>query len=363
MTTTTLFLAFAVLAFFFLLGGVSLLLVFLRLRRGKGREASEDLSKKLELLELTIQKTSELTSQFNSSLKQDVFEHLKSSRDLMDNSSRTMREQVRDFTESMTKMHGLFREMQDTVAHSTEKMTSFQNIFKTPKLRGQWGESSLDYMLVQMFSADRILRQYYFKSGDAVDFAVKLPSDLLLPIDSKFPWETYSAYAEEEDEHIRTQRIQVFARRVREEIDSIAAKYIRPGEGTTDLALMFIPAEAVYYDILFHLRDLALNDYAQKKRVIMTSPNTLYLALVAIQSWFRDVTLNKQTQEIRRRLSVILTDGKKLGESFERLGKHINNARGAFEDSEKRLGLLTGRVRRVIGSEENSDEAERVTDK
>lgn len=363
MTTVTLFLVFVVLALFLLLGGVFLFFVFLRLRRRKGEDASEELSKKLELLELTIQKTSELTGQFNSSLKQDVFEHLKSNRDLMDNSSRTMREQVRDFTESMTKMHGLFREMQETVAHSTEKMSSFQNIFKTPKLRGQWGESSLAYMLAQTFSADRILRQHSFRNGEAVDFAIKLPNELILPIDSKFSLETYSAYAEEENEQLRAQRMQAFARRVKEEIDAVATKYIRQEEGTTDIALMFFPAEAVYYDVLFNLRDLALNDYAQKKRVIMTSPNTLYLTLVAIQYWFRDMTLNKQTQEIRKRLGTILIDGGKLRESFEKLGKHIGNARGAFEDSEKRLGLLTGRVERVIGSEGELDEAGRATDK
>ena len=179
-------------------------------------------------------------------------------------------------------------------------------------------------------------------------------------MDAKFPLETYVTYAEESDEQLKVQQMQLFARRVKEEIDAVAAKYIRPEEGTADLALLFIPAEAVYYDILFGLRDSGLHDYAWKKRVIITSPNTLMITLAAIQHWYRDITVSKRTQEIRKRLGTIIGDSKKLAESYEKLGKHIENTKSAYEASGKRIELLTGRVERVIALEEEHPSTEDV---
>lgn len=331
--------------------GLGALIVWLlaRLVRARSENAeSSAVERKLETLEHTFQKINDMTFRELAELKRDISGHLQSSRQTMDSSSHAMHERVRDFTASVTKMHELFREVNDSVQRSTEKMLTFQNIFRTPKLRGQWGEANLENMLKQIFPPELILRQHYFKNGEAVDFAIRLPNDLLLPVDAKFPLETYVAYAEENDEQLRSQHMQLFARRVKEETDAVASKYIRPEEGTSDLALLFIPAEAVYYDILFGLRDLGLQDYAWKKRVIITSPNTLLITLAAIQHWYRDTTVSKRTQEIRKRLGTIIGDSKKLSESYERLGKHIENTKSAYETSGKRIELLTGRIERVI---------------
>lgn len=140
----------------------------------------------------------------------------------------------------------------------------------------------------------------------------------------------------------------VFYSDVKKKIDEIAAKYILPGEGTTDWALMYIPAETVYYEMINNLKDVDISKYARSKKVQLVSPNTFALSVSAILHWFRDVQLNKQTQDIMKRLDRIRIDSAKLDEEFQKLGKHISNAKSSYDDSEKRLTLMVDRVKNVI---------------
>jgi DNA anti-recombination protein RmuC len=105
--------------------------------------------------------------------------------DKLGSSQKVMSEQVRNFTESITRMDESLRSVHSSVNASAEKMGSFQDIFKTPKLRGAWGESNLRFLLEQTYPTGQILEQHHFVAGsDAVDFAIRLPNDYLLPIDS-----------------------------------------------------------------------------------------------------------------------------------------------------------------------------------
>ncbi len=314
----------------------------------KGQNNSEELSHKFELFENTVKNISDMTLKQLGQIKSDVSEGLKANRETVDSSSRTMHERVKDFTESITKMGGDLRNVFDSIKTSNEKMSSFQDIFKTPKLRGQWGESNLEYLLEQTYSRERILKQHYFKDGNPVDFAIKLPNNLLLPIDSKFPMEVFTSYVEETNASEKSRKKQLFVTAVKKEIDSISSKYIKPEESTTEIALLYIPAEAVYYEIMFSMKEEDVVEYSQKKKVQLVSPNTLKLSLTVIEHWFRDITVTKETREIIKRLAVVLQDSKKLSESFVKLGKHIDNVKGAYDDSEKRVELLSGRVEKVI---------------
>jgi DNA recombination protein RmuC len=111
---------------------------------------------------------------------------------------------------------------------------------------------------------------------------------------------------------------------------------------------MYVPAEVVYYELMFGMGEASLDEYSKRKKVILVSPNTLHLTLRVIEHWFRDMTVAKETREIIKRLGTIVADGEKLGESYQRLGKHLGNAQGAYEDTGKRISLLSGRVKKVI---------------
>ena len=111
---------------------------------------------------------------------------------------------------------------------------------------------------------------------------------------------------------------------------------------------------------MFSMKDDDLVEYAQRKSVQLVSPNTLKLTLSVIEHWVKDITVNKETKEILKRLNVILQDGKKLSDSFTKLGKHISNVQGAYNDSGERLNLLTTRVEKVItiGNKTENNELE-----
>ena len=318
------------------------------------------LSHKIELLENTFKNINDMTLRQLGEIKSDVSENLKTNRETIDSSSRNMHQQIGNFTESITKMEGNLRNVFDSIKTSNDKMSSFQDMFKTPKLRGQWGESSLEYLLEQTYSRERVLKQHYFKSGNPVDFAIKLPNDLLLPIDSKFPMEIFKPYADEVVPEEKLRKKQLFIAAVKKEVDSIASKYINPAESTIGFALLYVPAEAIYYEIMFSMKDDDLVEYAQRKSVQLVSPNTLKLTLSVIEHWVKDITVNKETKEILKRLNVILQDGKKLSDSFTKLGKHISNVQGAYNDSGERLNLLTTRVEKVItiGNKTENNELE-----
>ncbi len=291
-----------------------------------------------------------------------ILDELKENRQSVQKTSLAMHQQVQSFTQGITKLE----EGVKGVNESLKDVVSFQDIFKSPKLRGRWGETSLESVLAGYFPKERYAIQHYFKSGEAVDAVLKLPNNMLLPIDSKFNWENFEKMINSEDEISKAGFRKLFISDVKKKIDEISSKYIIPAESTVDMALMYVPAEAVYYEVVHNVKDVDVSEYARKKKVILVSPNTFYVTLSAIHHWYRDVQITKQTKDIINRLARIRTDSEKLQDNFRRLGKHISDASSAYDDSEKRLTLLTDRVGNIveIGSpteeEKNEGAAEKV---
>lgn len=292
------------------------------------------------------------------SLSQMVADQLEKNRQASEKATLTVNQQVQSFTRNITQLHENLKQVHETV----KSVSSFQDIFKSPKLRGIWGEASLESALNEYFPKDRYSIQHYFKSGEAVDAVLKLPNDLVLPIDSKFNWENFEKMVNADDDINRDIFGKSFYSDVKKKIDEISSKYILPSEGTTDFALMYVPAETVYYEIINNIKDVDIPKYARTKKVQLVSPNTFALSVSAIMHWFKDVQLSKQTKGIMKRLERISTDGNKMADDFRRLGKHISDAKSSYDTSEKRLELMLGRVRNVIeigeGEEAKLPEAE-----
>ena len=292
------------------------------------------------------------------SVTQLILSQLKENKESAERSSLAFNQQTQNFVAGIVKL----QEKVNGVQESVKGVVSFQNIFKSPKLRGQWGETSLEAVMGQFFPKELYAVQHYFKNGEAVDAVLKLPNNQLLPIDSKFNWENFERMTQAEDEINRDIFRKSFLADIKKKIDEIATKYIRPSEDTVDLALMYIPAEGVYYEIVNQIKEADVSAYARSKKIILVSPNTFYLTLSAIQHWFRDVQITKQTQEIIKRLSWISKDAEKLDFSFKRLGKHLSDAKSSYDDSEQRLGMMVNRVQKVTGGNE-VEEAPEVVEK
>jgi DNA recombination protein RmuC len=274
-----------------------------------------------------------------------MINQLKEIRDSQNGVSRQMHDQISCFTRETVQIKEEIKQMQETV----KDVSSFQEIFKSPKLRGQWGEASLDHILSQYFPEELYQRQFLFSSGEQVDTVLKLPNNQVLPIDSKFPAENFARMVEARTNDEKTSFQKKFIEDVKKRIIEISSKYILPAEKTTDFALMYIPAEAIYYEIVNNTdKQFSLTKYAWSRKIILVSPNTIYLTLKTIEHWFRDTQISRQTQEILKRLNKINQDADKLADNFRKLGNHLKSAVSAYDNSEKRLDLFSDKVERLL---------------
>ncbi|MFH1582406.1 MAG: DNA recombination protein RmuC [bacterium] len=293
----------------------------------------------------TDEKQSESILNLERRLTDLIIGQLKEMRTSQDGVSKVMNEQISSFTKEATQIKEELKQVQDRV----KDVSSFQEIFKAPKLRGEWGEASLEHVISQHFPAELYKSQYIFASGEKVDLALKLPNGKLLPIDSKFPSDSFGRMVEAISPEERQLHQKRFVDDVKTMIDDISVKYIVPAEGTVDFALMYVPAEAVYYEIINNIgKEFDLNSYSWSKKVILASPNTIYLTLRTIEHWFRDTQISRQTKDILKRLSKINQDATKLMGDFKKLGNHLNNAKSSYDNSEKRLSLFSDKVDKLL---------------
>lgn len=201
-------------------------------------------------------------------------------------------------------------------------MKDLQNFLQSPKLRGNIGEQVLGELLRQHMPPDSFALQHTFKSGEKVDAIVKA-SFGHIPIDSKFPMENMRAMLKAVDDASRASYKKDFTRDVKKHIQDIAKKYILVHEGTSDYALMYIPFESIYYEII---NDADLYEYAGSKRVLPVSPMSFYAYMKAILMSYEGQKIQTQAKEILVILQGMKKDYEKADESLGVLNKHVTNA-------------------------------------
>lgn len=201
-------------------------------------------------------------------------------------------------------------------------MKDLQEFLRSPKLRGNIGEQVLKELLGQMLPKSSFNLQYTFKTGDKVDAAIKTSAGII-PIDSKFPMENFRKMMSAQNDSEKKVYEKEFERDVKTHIDSISKKYILTEEGTIDYALMYIPSEAVYYEVV---NSQTLFDYAGTKRILPVSPTTFYAYIKAILMSFEGQKIEAQAREILASLRAIQKDYVKVEDGLSVLQKHVNNA-------------------------------------
>ncbi len=201
-------------------------------------------------------------------------------------------------------------------------MKDLEEFLRSPKIRGNIGEQVLNDLLAQNFPKQTYHLQFQFKSGERVDAVIKT-SQGLIPIDSKFPMENFRRLVHTSNQPDRLKIKNEFVNDVKKHIQQIAKKYIRPDEKTVDYALMYIPSEAVFYEII---NNSGLFDYAGRLRVLPVSPLSFYAYMKAILMSFEGQRIQDKAKEILLLLQAIKKDYEKIDEAFSILNKHINNA-------------------------------------
>jgi DNA recombination protein RmuC len=238
-------------------------------------------------------------------------------------------------------------------------IASLQEILRSPKLRGGLGELFLGDLLAQILPPAHFTIQYRFKSGEVVDAVIRLGQNLV-PVDSKFPLENFRRVIEVSSEEERKVVKRKFLADVKKHIDAISGKYILPDEGTFDFALMYIPAENVYYELIIKDEaietDKGLLNYSFAKRVIPVSPNSFYAYLQTILLGLKGMHIEERAQEILTNLARLAIDFRKFREEFDTVGKHITNTKSRYDDADKRLEKFGDKLQSLGGAEPVLDE-------
>jgi DNA recombination protein RmuC len=254
----------------------------------------------------------------------------------------------------------LGRSSQDILSLGQD-IRGLQQIFQAPKVRGGLGEIALSSLLQQAFPAEHFTLQHAFQDGLTVDAVLRLPGGLV-PIDSKFPLAGFRQLLEAGTGEQRDRARRQFGREVKKHIDDIASKYIRPAEGTLDFALMYVPAENVFYELI--ARDEAEGDddigaHALRRRVVAVSPNSIHAYLQAIAYGLMGLRIEERAREILKGLQQLHGDFGSFREAFDLGLKHLKNAQAAFGDADRRAERVGDKIQQFasVAGDKAPDEA------
>jgi len=258
---------------------------------------------------------------------------------------------IRDVTERLTRLD----ETNKQVVNFAEQLRSLQDILKNPKQRGVLGEYYLEAVLKNVLPPGSYQMQYGFRDGAKVD-AVVFMGKRIIPIDAKFSLENYNRLVEAQDTAEKKRFESAFINDLKNRIEE-TSKYVRPEENTMDFAFMFIPHEAVYYDLLINKVGAVTGDtnnliyYAGKKKVIVVSPTSFLAYLQTVLQGLRNQKISEQAQEIIKRVERL---GKHLGvvsEYMKKLGSHLETTVGTYERANKEFAKVDKDVVKITGGE------------
>ncbi|MGB3945853.1 MAG: DNA recombination protein RmuC [Candidatus Saccharimonadales bacterium] len=256
---------------------------------------------------------------------------------------------VADVTERLTKLDETNRRVVDVA----DELKTLQNVFSNPKQRGGLGEYYLDIVLANVLPPHVYETQYTFKDGKIVDAIIKLDKKRILPIDSKFSLENYNRLIEAKDKLSREYLTKVFKADLKTRIDE-TAKYIRPEENTLDYAFMFIPSEAIYYDLLVNdvgstsssSRDLIEYAFVDKK-VIIVSPTTLLAYLQTVMQGLKSLQIEEQAKDIQKRVGELGKHLKGHEAYMQKLGSSLGTTVNHFNTAHKELAKIDKDIVRI----------------
>ncbi len=332
--------------------GAALLLYWLLSRALRRNES-------MSLLQNQVNAATQQSSQQVEALRKSMADNLQTLTNQLNQSFATSSKQVGDRLDSTTKIIGDVRQQLGQLEKSSKRMLEvgtdiahLQEILQPPKLRGALGELFLGDLLAQILPTSHFKLQHHFKGGETVDAVVTLRAGMV-PIDAKFPLDNFKRVLAADTEDGRRNARRAFARDVKGHVDAIAKKYIRMDEGTFDFALMYIPAENVYYETIIKDEllegDMVLFNYALKRRVIPVSPNSFYAYLQTIILGLKGLQVEEQSREIIGHLSRLRKEFDNFSDAFRLVGQHLDNSTKKFTEAQKRLGKMESKIEQIDG--------------
>jgi DNA recombination protein RmuC len=293
-----------------------------------------------------------------SDIRQAMDSKLVESNKILQDSNKTIQTQfgqstklITDITERLTRLD----ETNKQVINYADQLKSLQDILKNPKQRGVLGEYMLETVLKNVLPPGSYQTQYEFKNGEKVD-AVVFFDKKIIPVDAKFSLENYNRLSEATDPLERKRYESIFMNDLKARIDE-TAKYVRPEEKTMDFAFMFIPHEAVYYDLLVNKVGLITEEtdnlihFAYKKKVLIVSPTSFVAYLQTVVAGLRNQKLSEEAHLVRDRVEKL---GKHLfvySEYISRMGQNLDKTVSSFNKANSEFAKVDKDVIKIAGGE------------
>ena len=252
----------------------------------------------------------------------EIKESSEKTRENMDERIQETQKNINERLDNAARVIGLLSKELGGVAQIGPDIRRLSETLASPKMRGNFGEEMLENMLSQILPKSGYKIQYRFKNGETVDACIFVGTTIL-SIDSKFSLENFRLFKEAQTDESAETLKKAFLKDVKKRVDEIAKKYILPQENTFDFALMYVPSEGIYQEVI---EDEDIIAYCRNKAVIPVSPNTMYIYLRNIMLSLRGQEINKKAQEILKMITGIKTESEKFGKNLEILGTHIKNA-------------------------------------
>ncbi len=322
------------------LGVLGLLMVWLILELRRGKQGSGNDSQVINMMQNQM-----------AQLQKDLGDRMGQTHETVRQSFATSAGLVRDVTERMTKVEEISRQ----VLTETNELQKLQQMLKNPKQRGVLGEYFLETLLKNVMPPENFQMQYRFADGEIVD-AVVFIKDKIVPIDSKFSLENYNRLAVEENPAEREKLEKIFVNDLKLRVQE-TAKYIRPGENTMDFAFMFIPHEAIYYDLLVNKIGAVSEDTesviqraAAKYHVVIVSPTSFLAYLQTVLQGLRAMQIEEQAKDVILRVGEL---GRHLGvyeKHFKSVGSNLNTVVNQYNLADKEFAKIDKDVLRLTGT-------------
>lgn len=322
---------------------------------GAGRRAEEQIAATRQELQSSMASQAQgMTAQLNQlmqsvtqqlgQVRQELQTGIASSGQLATEAQKEVAQRLQSSTDALVQMSQKIGEVQKTSQDLSQAAQTLQSVLGGAKTRGTLGEVTLERLLEDALPRSAYEMQYRFMSTGAVVDAIVRGGERLLPVDSKFPLEAYRRLAGEGDAARRE-----FCVAVRKHADSIAEKYILPEEHTLDYALMFVPSEGVYYELL-RTEDSKygmLDEYCRAKRVFPVSPNTFYACLSAIAVSLQGQKIEENARHLLANLAGLKKQFESFEEVYEKLGTHLRHAQQSYEDADSKLSRARNSVEQM----------------
>lgn len=302
----------------------------------------------LKEMKVSVEKNSDVLDKQLKNQRESLVQQLQNQRDSMDKQTKLIWERL----ENATKVIGDVQQHLGGLQEFGKDMKDLSNILKSPKLRGGLGEQFLYEILANSLPKDLYRTQFKFRDGSVCD-AVVLTEKGVIPIDSKFPMENFKAMIEAENPEKRDSHKKVFIRDVKKRIDEISTKYILPDEDTTDQAVMYIPSENVYYELIVNTPQI--EEYSKQKNVVMASPNTLSYFLKVVLVAYQKQELDKNAGEILKALAGIRVEAEKFNDDLAVLDGHITRTSKSMDNIKSKFQKLFGKIESIQALESGED--------